>query len=50
MLKALHRRIVRLALATAMAVVLIGQPIIAIPHTTLPVFAGECPVGGMPPC
>jgi hypothetical protein len=50
MLKALHRRVVRLALAVALAFILIGQPLVTSPQTVMPVFAGECHVTGGSTC
>jgi hypothetical protein len=42
MLKAIQRKMVRLAMALAVIWLLIGPPVTAAPSTVLPAFASEC--------
>lgn len=50
MLKALKRRVVRLAVVAAVTFMLIGQPIVASLQATPPVFVGECSISGGGDC
>jgi hypothetical protein len=46
MLKAIQRKVVRLAMAVAVIWLLAGPPIVDSPSTVLQVFASECQAAG----